>query len=185
MNKDVVHELLIELQRGNAQAAGLIFAHVSEPFYWCAKTRYKLSHEDTCDAIQITLRKVIEKRASYNPVVAGGIHWIWPIFRNTVMDILRERQRSISDELIDDIVEDSVKDTDDLIDPEKWAERREIIQSVRRILAQLSETDRKELLRGRGRAGPKRQSLCIAEQHFRELWMAEPHLRELLNEFYC
>ena len=169
MQEDLAHELLVKLQRGNAQAAAVIAALLGHQLYACARNKYQLSHEDADDVVQTTLKNIIERISTYHAERSGGLHWVWTIFRNAVVDLFRARKH-LATELTENLIENGPLDEDILTNPETYLEHRELSSTLTQALALLPETERKDLLRGRGRAGPKRKSLEQAEQHLQKIF---------------
>jgi RNA polymerase sigma factor (sigma-70 family) len=169
MQENLVHELLIQLQQGNSHAAAVIAALLGHQLYSCARNKYQLSHEDADDAVQTTMKHLIEHIATYRSDRIGGARWIWTIFRNAVFDLKRTGKHPTAD-LTEELIENALPDEDDLVNPETYTEYQEISHVLAHALSLLSEAERKELLRGRGRAGPKRKSLEKAEQHLRSIF---------------
>jgi RNA polymerase sigma factor (sigma-70 family) len=169
MQEDLIHELLVKLQRGNTQAAAAIAALLGHQFYACARSKYQLSHEDADDVVQTTLKNIIERISTYHTEHPGGLHWVWTIFRNAVIDLFRARKHYTT-ELTENLIENGPLDEDISANPEMYLEHWELSSILAQALALLPEAERKDLLRGRGRAGPKRKSLELAEQHLQKIF---------------
>jgi RNA polymerase sigma factor (sigma-70 family) len=167
MNSSLTHKLLLRIQSGDVDAAAALFAEYANVLYWRARKKYTLSHEDAMDVVQTTFRKLLESIDSYDPEKAGGPSWIWRIFSNAAIDILR---RKPTEEFTDDLIENVLRGETEDLDPIEHAEEQELCKIARKAFQLLSEADRKEILRGRGKAGRKRASLCRAEENLRRIF---------------
>lgn len=172
MNSSLTHELLLKIQSGNVDAAAALFAEYADVLYWRARKKYTLSHEDAMDAVQTTFKRLLESIGSYDPERAGGSSWIWRIFSNAAIDILR---RKPTHEITDDLLENVLRGQSEEPDPVEHAEEQELRKIARQAFGQLSEADQKEILRGRGKAGRKRASLREAEENLRQIFFGLYH----------
>lgn len=157
------HDLLVRLQSGDIEAAGMLFMLHGKEFYDAARRR-ALPREDADEAVSLTFVKLLEavSKRGYNPVRGGGSHWLRSIFNNTVRDIQR---RKVPDELTDDLIESVLRSDSDEFDPVRQALDREEQELIGRAIQLLPEAERRELLRERGKRGQKRAALRRAEEH--------------------
>jgi RNA polymerase sigma factor (sigma-70 family) len=172
MNSRLTHELLLKIQSGDVKAAAALYTEYAGVLYWRARKKYMLSHEDADDAVQQTFKQLLESIGSYNPERAGGPSWIWRIFSNAAIDI---RRRKPTEDITDDLIANALFEDADDLNPSEYTEEQELRQIARQAFQQLSETDRKEILRGRGKAGRKRTALCKAEENLRKIFFDAYH----------
>jgi RNA polymerase sigma factor (sigma-70 family) len=172
MNSKETHELLVLIKSDNLDAVDVLYSAYAGMMYRKASKRYTLSHEDAWDVIQATFEKLLTAINAYDPERAGGSSWIWRIFTNTAMDLMRQKPTvELTEELLSDFLRG---DTDDS-DPIEYTEEDELARIARQAFALLPEADRKELIRGRGKAGRKRRSLSEAEARLRRVFFELYH----------
>lgn len=165
VNSPSEHELLLKLQSGNIAVVDVLYTKYAEVFSRCAREKYKLPREDVQDIVHTTFEKLTKSIGSYDPERGGGTRWMWSIFRNVAMDILRKKP---TEELTEDLIENVLQDESDDINPVEYTEEQEIREAALHAFSQLSEKDRKEILQGRGKRGQKRAALREAEEHLRQ-----------------
>lgn len=158
-----VHELLIQLKLGHDEAIEILYTRYAKAFYLYAKGR-GLTHEDAEDAAHATFSRVLSNIESYREADGAGPGWLWRICKNVVTDFLRQRPtEAVSEECL----------APEEAEPEWRYERMELARAVDLAWECLSQEDREELRRGRGR-GPGRKAWHEAVQH----------LRAILQEFF-
>lgn len=150
--------LLNQLKRGDDQAIEILFARYAEGLYWYAIRNYHLSPEDADDAVQTTFCAIIESIQTYDEHKGTGRGWIYTICKNVIIDSQRRKKPQLR---LEDI-EPSSGDPS----PDHGVMQQEWFEAVKHAWDQLSEEDRQELVRGRGR-GPGRTAWHEAAQRFR------------------
>ena len=155
--QDSVHNLLSRLKQGRDEGINILYPHYRRIFYAYAR-RLTLTHEEAEDTVGETFWRILNCIESYDEINGGGERWMWRICRNVIVDMLRKR-RSV-EPLVDYhlVYED--------LDPEEYFEKNEIAQAFACAWERISETDRGELRRGRGR-GTGRKKWHEAFQRFR------------------
>lgn len=153
------HELLIQLKHGDDEAVPILYARYAKEFYQMAR-RQGLTHQDAEDVVHIVFYRTISHIASYDEAFGGGEKWMRIICKHAVADVFRQRP-------IEQLPADCPASEN--IEPEKWVEKKEHLQKINIVWESISETDRQELRRGRGR-GPGRKKWHEAIQRFRDIW---------------
>jgi RNA polymerase sigma-70 factor (ECF subfamily) len=150
--------LLYQLKRGDDQAIEVLFARYAEGLYWYAIRKYRLSPEDADDAVQNTFCAIIENIQMYDEHQGKGRGWMYTICKNVILDSLRRKKPQLR---LEDIERSSGDHSLDYgVMQQEW------FAAVEQAWDQLSEGDRQELVRGRGR-GPGRTAWHEAAQRFR------------------
>jgi RNA polymerase sigma factor (sigma-70 family) len=159
MGKSIsVHRLLLQLKHGHEQALDMLYPRYGRVFYAYAR-RHHLSHEDAEDVVQVVFWRVLEHIERYDEAQESGEKWLWSICRNQIIDRFRAR-KELEFSMEEDLVEEFDPD-DRLLDQER-------LQALQYGWAALSEEDRNELRRGRGR-GPGRKAWHLAIVKLRNL----------------
>ena len=159
--------LLTRLKYGNDEAIELLYPRYAKVFYTYAKN-CGLTCEDAEDIVDETFLRVLKSIKAYDEVEGHGEPWMWRICRNLVADLLR-RKRTAS-LLVNDLPVDDLPSED--ADPARCFDRKEYSQALDRAWQRISETDREELQRGRGR-GSGRKAWHEAAQRFRAAFYEE------------
>src|ERR1051326_3006581 len=156
-----VHLLLIRLKRGDAEAIESLYMYFAKRLYFYAVHTCKLSHEDAEEAVHATFVHVIEKIQSYDEVSGTGGGWIYAICRHIIIDMTREKKSQQA-------AVDRIVPPEDFSSVEAIILQKERNETFKRAWEKLTDVDRQELRRGRGR-GPGRaawhkaiQRLCEA-----------------------
>lgn len=103
MNSNQAHELLMLVRSGNLDAVDVLYSAFADMMYRKACKRYALSHKDAWDVIHTTFEKLLIAINTYDPEQAGGPSWIWRIFTNTAMDLMRQKSTvELTEELLSD-----------------------------------------------------------------------------------
>jgi DNA-directed RNA polymerase specialized sigma24 family protein len=118
-----------------------------------------LTCEEAEDAVEETFDRILTSITSNNEGICGGERWMWSICRRKVTDVFREKQKQAL-ELFETYP--SSEDTN----PEIYFEKQERLQAVSSAWEKISEADREEIRRGRGR-GPGRKAWHEAIQRLR------------------
>jgi RNA polymerase sigma factor (sigma-70 family) len=163
------HELLVSMRGGNLDAADVLFSAYAHPMYWEARNQYRFSDEDAWEVVLETFAKLLTSRRAYNPERAGGLKWIWRIFRNTAIDMKRQKPTV---ELTEEILCDVHRGDADDFDPIEHAGEEELAKIVGQALASLSEADQKviEAYILNSKPGPKPRSLIEALARLRQVF---------------
>lgn len=163
MLKDIaVHDLLLRLKQGHDEVLDMLYPRYGRVFYAYARHR-RLSHEDAEDVVQAVFWRVLDRIESYDETRASGEKWLWSICRNQVVDHLRrQRTSALPDEEL--LIEE--------FDPDVQLVDQERLRALARGWDALSEGERAELRRGRGR-GPGRKAWHAALNTLRELCQFE------------
>jgi len=166
MNQEIdVHRLLIQFKHGDEIALVILVERFSRKFYHYAITR-KLSHEDAEDVTQQVFVRLMEGGIkTYDESEGGGAAWLFKICDNQVTDKLRSRRgREIS---LEERTEEFVANA--ATNPETLSEKNEYLWHFPDIWKLLSDEEKQELLKGRGRRGPPRKRWIAAVQRYFEL----------------
>jgi RNA polymerase sigma factor (sigma-70 family) len=151
------HDLLVRLKHGNVEAIDMLYPRYARAFYGYAK-RKQLSHEEAEDIVGATFDRILTCIQSYNEVKCGGEKWMWIICRNLVTDVLRNKCKQTGEDF-------DIHHLSENADPEWILEQREYNRAISRAWNKISEEDRQEILKGRGR-GPGRKAWWEAIQRF-------------------
>src|SRR5690242_7781111 len=137
------HKLLLQLKQGDESAADSLYVCYARKFYQMARHR-GLTHEDAEDVVHTVFYRTLCHIAYYDEAIGGGEKWMRIICKHAVDDILRQKP-------IEQLPEDCPAFED--ICPERYVETKERLQKINAVWESISEKDRQELRRGRGR-GP-------------------------------
>src|ERR1700680_1458339 len=94
--KSEIHGLLVQFKHGNTEAMVPLYACLVTNLYDKAVGKggkyggYGLSHEDAWDVIQQTFYRICDRIQTYEK--GGGRAWIQSIFKNEVVNLLRQKQ---------------------------------------------------------------------------------------------
>src|SRR5713101_5034462 len=166
------HTLLVRLKHGYGNVAEILYQRHAQEFYNYA-LRQGLIREDAEDAVEEIFDRVLTSISSYNEAICGGEKWMWSICRHKVTDKLRERKKQ-GVELSE--AYPSSRDTN----PETYFDQQERIQAVNQAWQKISEADRREIRRGRGR-GPGRKEWHEAIKRLRPRRIS----RRSASEIFC
>jgi DNA-directed RNA polymerase specialized sigma24 family protein len=167
----LVHQFLTELKFGlkhdhieiTERAVRVLYTRFAKRF--CSYALHQgLTPEDADDCVEDIFERILNSIESYDEVKAGGEKWMWTICKRIVIDKQRKIQQAIW--LPDDGFPSQEADSEYLF------ERGESYQILKCVWEQLSESDRQELRRGKGR-GPGRSAWHEAAKRFRELFFKE------------
>lgn len=100
-------------------------------------TRTMLDTEDSADAVQEIMMKVLANLSSYNPLYSFNT-WIYSIARHHCIDMIRSSSRKKKRQI--DLVRDIVSQTAE--DPADGVLAGELIETVRQFLSQRNGSDR-------------------------------------------
>jgi RNA polymerase sigma factor (sigma-70 family) len=183
-----IHELLVQLKQGNAEAADkavtMIYARMVKRLYELATDkngRFRLTHEDAEDAIQDTFIHIRTRAInSYAEEKRGGQAWIEQIFNNHVIDWRRRSyRRQVREVTLDD--PNAIACTSEDENPEQFILTEEQEENIRRTWEALSEEDKIEIaVKGRGRGGtrekPGRKAYNAAKERAQNIFhtLSEP-----------
>lgn len=152
------HKLLILVKHGDDKAIDILYARYAKEFYQTARRR-GLSHEDAEDIVQTVFYRTLSHIANYDEASGGGEWWMRIICKHAIADVFRQRP-------IEQIPEDWPASENG--DPERYIETRERLQQFEKAWEIISEDDRQELRRGRGR-GPGRKAWYRVIQRLRDM----------------
>jgi DNA-directed RNA polymerase specialized sigma24 family protein len=147
-----IHDLLIQLQQGNDEAVEQLFACIADVL--CTRAvKQGLSYEDSDDAVQETMLRILKGIDTYNK--RGGWGWIWAIHSRVTIDFFRKNLRHQGKEPpLNYIDENSLVSGEnpeqDIINKESTEELR---KALNYMFEHISVEDRAMLLRKK--RGPK------------------------------
>ena len=148
------HELLMRLKPGDEQAFEVLYMRHASAFHHFSVAK-GLSPYEADDVVDETFERILTCISDYSEVICGGERWMWSICRNKVNDLLRAKKRQAL-QLLEGYA--SPEETN----PATLVEQQEHIHVVNQALAKLSDADREQLQRGRGR-----KAWHLAVEHFR------------------